>query len=49
MENLQKDTYSSIIIHLQTRSKVGQADMTIHIQKDIIRFNISVSKINKLS
>lgn len=42
-----KNTYSAIIVHLQTRSKVGQANVTIHVQKDVVGFNVSVSKTNR--
>lgn len=49
MAAFSRNTYSAIIVHLQARSKVSQADMTVDIQEDIVGLNVSVGEIRRMS
>lgn len=36
--------YRAVLHHTQTRSKVGEADVTINVQKNVVWFNVSVAQ-----
>lgn len=38
------DTYRPVIVHLQTRPEVGQADVPIGVQEDVVGFDVPVGE-----
>lgn len=36
--------YRAVLHHAQTGSEVSEADVTVHIQQDVVRFDVSVTQ-----